>query len=645
LAASSAVAEVRLAAVFGDHMVLQRGRPLPIWGWAEPGEAVRVALGGRHRETTADAAGRWQVILPPASAGGPISLTVRGTNRIECTDVLVGEVWLASGQSNMRLPVRSAMNAAAEVAAADHPQLRLFTVQRRIALSPQADVKGSWEVCTPQTVAGFSAVAYFFGRQLQEALGVPVGLVHASWGGSPLEAWADRRSLAEAAVESRQLAAVDSAREQLAEVLGRQDPTRTAVVTALADSSPAAPGFIDSSWDTMEVRGNWRVPDFDGVVWFRRQVALPAVWDGRDLELRLGPVDGIDETYFDGVRVGGMGAFTLDAVGYGDRPRRYRVPGRLVQAGAHTLAVRVVDTGDAGGLWGVPADAMQLALADSGGPATAPVAVGGAWRYRPGVRLLPATSPVGPHRPTVLFNAMISPLAPLARRGVIWYQGEANVPQGLAYETRMRLLINGWRRLWGGDAFPFYYVQLAPYRHPRGDPARQAAVWEAQRRVLSLPRTGMVVTTDIGDLGRIHPPDKQEVGRRLALWALARTYGQRGLVCSGPLVKRVTREPGGLRVHFSSVGSGLASRGGGDLNWFEVAAADGVFQPACARLDGNTVLLSSAAVARPVQARFGWSEEAQPNLINREGLPASPFWMQARPRSAPGRGTRPWTTR
>jgi len=626
LLATGAGADVRLPAIFGDHMVLQQQEPVRLWGWADPGEQVDVALAGRHGSTTADAEGRWRLELPALEAGGDaLTLVVEGHNRIELTDIVVGEVWIGSGQSNMQWSVTASDNAEAEIAAADHPQIRLFTVPRVTAYTPQDDVSAAWQVCTPQTVPAFSAVAYFFGRDLQRALDVPVGLINSSWGGTIIETWIDRPALEAAGMEAGRLAAIEEAVEHAAELESRRAAVRDAVVAALADDGPAAPGFDDAAWPQMDTPTTWEdggLPGYDGVVWFRKTVDVPAAWAGQDLVLHLGPVDEIDDTFFNGVRVGGMGSFEPRVVDFWAAPREYPIPGALVTAGANVLAVRCIDGAGAGGLWGSEAADMYLAPA-APSSSQPPVSVAGPWKYRAGPELLTIPGLSNPNQPTLLYNAMIHPLIPFALRGALWYQGESNRSQGLAYEARMQALIGCWRGLWGVGDFPFLYVQLAPFRYG-SSPHLLAEIWEAQRRVLDLPNTGMAVTTDIGDLDDIHPRNKQEVGRRLALWALANTYDRDGLVHSGPLVSRAEVHGSALRLYFEH-GAGLTSRDGRPLDWFELAGTDGVFHPAVARIDGEALVLFSLDAPTPTRARFAWDELAEPNLVNGAGLPASPF--------------------
>ncbi len=471
-------------------MVLQRGRPVPIWGWADPGEPVDVELAGEsglvaRAQATGAADGRWRVALPPLEAGGPFTLRVRGRNTLTVQDVLVGEVWLCSGQSNMEWELRDAIDGARHVAAAHDPSLRLLLVPQDPAGRPRDDADLAWQACEPETAEGFSAVAYFFGRELRERLGVPVGLVDAAWGGTAIEPWTP--------------------------------PEGFAAVPSLAGLS--------------------------------EQVA--------------------------------------------------RAEGEYAAA----LAPRL-DELDA---W---AAAAAAALAD--GTPVPP---------RPELPEHPLRSE---KQPTGLWNGMVAPLRPFALAGALWYQGEQNIDDGALYHDKLVGLIEGWRRAWGQGDFPFYFVQIAPFRYETG-PFALPELREAQRATLALPQTGMAVTTDVGDLDDIHPRDKQTVGHRLALLARGRTYGEQGLVDSGPLPGALSAEDGGLRVRFTSVGSGLQTRDGLPPDAFELAGADGVFVPARGRIDGASVLLSADAVPSPRAVRFGWHQESRPNLVNREGLPASPF--------------------
>jgi len=441
-------ADVKLPKVIGSHMVLQRERPLPVWGWADPGEEVTVKLDEASATAKADAQGDWKVVLPAMKADGKAhTLTISGKNKIELDDILIGEVWIGSGQSNMEFGLGSSIGGKEAIAAADYPQIRLFHVPKVQAKEPAKDVEfppppapkpgrgltppkvarkpvvqpgmATWKVCTPETVSNFSAVLFYFGQRLHKDLGVPVGLINSSWGGSPIEAW---------------------------------------IVS--------------------------------------------------------------------GTNNGGM------------------------------------------------------------------------------------------------YNAMIAPVKPFAIRGATWYQGESNVGIGLAYYDKMKALIEGWRQVWGYD-FPFYFVQIAPFSGYR---TSIAGLWEAQVASLKIPGTGMAVTTDlVENIKDIHPRQKLEVGDRLALWALAKDYGKQGLVYSGPLYKSMKVEGGKIRLSFAHIGGGLKSRDGKPLTEFEIAGADGKFVPAEATIDGDMVVVGAKEVAAPAKVQFGWRNEANPNLVNQEGLPASPF--------------------
>jgi sialate O-acetylesterase len=419
-----AAAEVTVPAVIGSHMVLQRDTPVPVWGWAAPGEEVAVTLDARVEKTKADAQGAWKVTFPPLTTGGdPHTLTVAGANTLRFDDILVGDVWVGSGQSNMEWSLAASGNPEETIAAANHPQLRLFHVPKVQAKEPARDVKAAWKACTPEAAKNFSAVLYHFGVKLQGELEIPIGLINSSWGGSPIEPW-------------------------------------------------------------------------------------------------------------------------------------------------------TVHEGKSGGM----------------------------------------------------YNGMIAPLVAFPVRGFTWYQGETNVLQknGHAYVDKMRNLIGGWRRAWGNDQLPFYYVQIAPWQG-RYEADELCKLWEAQAAALEIPGTGMVVTTDLVDnIKDIHPKNKLDVGQRLARWALAKTYGQSGLVYSGPLFRSVTADGSKLRLSFAHA-KGLTSRDGAALTEFEVAGPDGKFVPATATVDGETVVVSAVGIAEPKLARFGWRSTATPNLVNGDGLPASPF--------------------
>ena len=457
-ASGLAQADVKLPKVIASNMVLQQKLPLPIWGTADAGEEVTVSLGDNKASTKAGADGKWSVKLKEMTAGGgPLELIVKGKNEIKLTNILIGEVWVGSGQSNMEWSVGASANPQEEIAAAKYPNIRLFHVKKVPAVTPQDEVvlDREWSECSPETIGNFSAVAYFFGRHIHKELNVPVGLINTSWGGTAIEPWTP-------------------------------------------------------------------------IVGFESVESLKGI-----------------------------------------------------------------------------AEQVKAQQAN------------------------PEGAKAGAGSPMHLYNGMVHGVKPFGIRGALWYQGESNRGQGVAYEPRMHALINGWRAVWNQGDFPFLFVQIAPYKYvkpPMTDPNNfLPQLWEAQTKTLALKNTGMAVTTDITNLDDIHPKNKQDVGKRLALWALAKTYGKEGLVYSGPLYKSMKVEGNKVRIEFDHVGGGLKSRDDKPLSWFTIAGKEGDFVEATAVIDGNSVVVSSDKIAEPSAVRFGWNELAEPNLMNAEALPAGPF--------------------
>ncbi|MBK7403937.1 MAG: 9-O-acetylesterase [Phycisphaerales bacterium] len=630
-AAPFALADVKLPAIIGTNMVIQAETAAPIWGWADPGEKVTITAdwpGAKPAEATAGPDGAWRTKLSTPKAGGAYTITVKGNNTLTLSNVLVGEVWLASGQSNMEMPVgdhgggyRGAVDWQKEVAEGDHPQIRLFTVENAIAPAPQSDCRGQWVLCSPKTVGDFSATAYFFGREVQSQLNVPVGLVDSDWGGTPAEAWTSAEGLAAFPRFAGGLELMRLLRDD-PQALEREYQDALAAWKAKYETAEARvwtkPESNDSDWQTVAQPANWSSPDlasFDGTVWCRKTIDIPADWAGKELALELGPIDDNDTTFFNGVKVGETEGWST--------PRHYTVPANLVKAGKAVIAVNVVDTGGDGGMHG---SAPEMYLAPKGHGDQPHVSLAGDWKYKIGSSA--AGIPPQPQRrgmnagtPSSLYNGMIAPIQPFAIRGAIWYQGESN--RGIAYEYRTLFpaMITDWRKKWGSD-FPFYFVQIAPFTYG-GDQGETAELREAQLLTLGLANTGMAVTMDIGNPRDIHPNDKQDVGKRLALWALAKTYGKTGFEYSGPLYKSLETSGDNLVVHFDHA-EGLNSRGG-VAKGFEIAGDDQVWHAAGAIIDGDKVTLTAYGVTKPVAARYGWDDNDEPNLFNAAGLPASPF--------------------
>lgn len=502
----SAQAEVRLPKIFSSHMVLQREKPLAFWGWSEPNETITVTLGSASQQAKANGRGEWKLTLPAQKAGGPMTVKVSGSSTVEFEDVLIGEVWLASGQSNMEMGIGMCNDAKEEIAAAGHPEIRLFMVANRWTPQPQNDLEAGkggaanpenqWKVCSPKTVAeagwnGFSAAAYYFGRELNKELNVPVGLIDATWGGTRIESWTPPEGFAD----------VPALRDEYERVkLG--DPR-----------TPEHQSKLDQTLKNVE---QWVTASRDALTQLKLVPAMPAY------------------------------------------PAELQPPNNVQHA-------------------------------------------------------------------TALYNGMIHPLHPFAVRGAIWYQGESNSSEGRLYTERMKALIAGWRKVWADEAFPFFYVQIAPYNYG-GNGERIGEFWEAQAEAQAIPNAGMAVITDIGDLKDIHPKNKQDVGHRLAALALGKTYGKADVIYSGPTFKSMNVEGGKLRVTFDNIAGGLKSRDGKSLSWFEIIDADdGGFVTADAQIDGASVVLSSPEVKHPVAMRFAWNMLAEPNLMNAAGLPASAF--------------------
>ncbi len=607
--------------LFSENAVLQRDRPLTMWGWAQPNADVTVKFGGGTRVLRADNDGRWSVPIRPRPAGGPYSLEVSSGGQTQTrSNLMFGDVWLCSGQSNMEFALSGVNNAAAETAAANYPGIRLLHVPNNIQSAPVDTFNANWQFCTPQATSSFSAVGYFFGRKLNQELKIPIGLIESNWGGTPAETWVSASALKkmgdfDGAISLMQANANNPAQLEQA----RADWWKSDEGTKSGWKNPA---WNDANWKTMALPAAWEdkgYSDFDGVMWFRREVNVPAGWAGHDVKLNLGQIDDDDATYWNGTLVG-------ETRGYGNA-RNYTIPGAQVKAGVNTIAIRVLDTGGGGGL----RSTMTAALAD--GAQT--VSLDGDWKYHLGASLQeapPLPRETDQNTPTALYNGMIAPLFPGQIKGVIWYQGETNADnkrRATQYRTLLPTLITDWRARFGaatGAPMPFYIVQLANYMAPNDQPGDDAWAYlrEAQSMTAkNVPDTGLAVISDIGNANDIHPTNKQDVGLRLALQALKNTYGQ-NVQADGPTLESVLVRGGGdLALTFGNA-DGLNIKG--DANRvFAVAGADGKYFWATPRVQGDTIYLKSPDVAAPKTARFAWSNNPRANLYNSAGLPASPF--------------------
>ncbi len=628
--------ELRLPALFSDGAVLLRESAVPVWGWAPAGAEVVLRADWLEAPLSATAGedGRFELALETPEAGGPYTLGFEsGGTRVEVADVLIGEVWLASGQSNMEWKIGQTLGAFADPEAlradALRPALRFFEVQNAIAMEPLEHCSGTWVPCSPEVWDGFGAVSYWFARSLQEELSVPIGIVSPEWGGTVVESWTSRETLAAGGEFDAALLRIDAALaagENPDDVLARERARWWEAVEAGEAARAVEAGFgkasdvefDDGAWSEVSLPGMWEgeLADFDGVVWYRRSIDLPREWRGRGLALSLGPIDDLDATWFAGARVGGL----VDANAW-NVPRLYTVRGELVEGGRTQIAVRAVDTGGAGGFSGAP-EALWIAPRDA---LDERISLAGTWRQSRGTPMAelpsyPRQSWFHANTPTALYNGMIAPVAPFAVRGAIWYQGESNVRRAAQYRRLFPDLIEDWRRTWG-TPISFYYVQIAPFGYG-GDVGQAAELREAQTLALAVPGSGMAVTMDIGNPLDIHPREKRVVGERLALWARARDYGQ-DVDCVPPLLQGHAVEGGAVRLSFGEGEELVAAPGG--LQHFTIAGEDRVFHPAQAHIEGSSVLVSSADVPAPVAVRYAWGAADPGTLFDASGLPAPSF--------------------
>lgn len=617
-------------------MVLQRDTNVPIFGTATPGSKITVIFSNQKRDTTANKNGEWRVDLKSLKASDkPQDLLISSAGHtIAVKNVLVGDVWLCAGQDNMQWSVKNSTDAANEIAAANYPTLRFFNVSNtpdaRLFLVREK-IKGDWKDCSPQTVPFFSAVAYFFGRELTHSIKVPIGLVETSWGGSNCAAWLPRQTL-----EDRQ--ELTSARELLLQALNapvnKQDiaeqEKRWRAFTDLhatdeGDKAIAAHAYDDKAWPSTPLPVIFTQlkevgSAFDGEVWFRRSVKLPKNFIGKALTLSLGAIDDNDTVWFNGEKVGQTG---LKVPNFWSVDRKYTIPAALTKSGECTLAIRVFNQYGTGGFTS-SADQLYLQCDKERMP------ISDNWRYHPGKkypqnsRKTQATTitPTSAVAPTALYNTRIFPLIPLAIKGVIWYQGEADIANAHVYRLQFQELIRSWRRNWNTD-IPFLFVQLANFSDQGPRCERWPELREAQEQCLEQSRTGMAVTIDIGRPDTLQPPAKQEVGRRLALAAQRVAYGQ-NIIASGPVFSGKDIKKGRVILHFEQIGDGLVARKG-TLTGFTIAGEDRVFHPAQAKIEGNQIAVTAPIVPAPAAVRYAWSDNPQCNLYNKENLPAPPF--------------------
>jgi sialate O-acetylesterase len=619
---------VKLPRILSDNMVLQRNTGFRIWGWADEGENIDVTFNTIKLATRADKDGKWMVLFPAMKEGGPYTMIIKGKNEIRLTNIMLGDVWVCSGQSNMEWPLSRASNAEKEIAGANYPDIRLFGCPHNVQFTPVDDVEtGEWKVCTPENVASFSAVGYFFGVNIYKNLHVPVGLLFTAWGGTNIETWTSRESISSVKefegllkemknydpekVVARRKAQVDS----IFATFGTDEKSMAGDQPVWAD-----PGLDMTTWKNMQLPVLWESAGLfglDGAVWFRKEFELPQDVASKGIELQLGPVDDSDETWINGKKVG-------ETINKYNEDRIYNVPSDYLKTGKNVITVRVEDTGGGGGIWGKP-EQMKITSGNF------QLSLAGQWKFKFNISdvRVDISSFVGPNSyPTLLYNGMIHPFLNFSVTGAIWYQGESNAGRAYQYRTLFPLMINDWRTKWSNPDLSFMFVQLANYMKPPVEPGESewAELREAQLMTLSLPKTGMAVIIDIGEANDIHPKNKQDVGKRLALASLKVTYGQ-DIVHSGPIYKSMTVTGNKIMLDFDHTGSGLKCNDRyGYLKGFTIAGQDRKFYWAKAFIENDKVVVYSDVVKNPVAVRYAWADNPDDaNLYNNEGLPASPF--------------------
>lgn len=626
------MADVKLPKLFSDNMMFQREQLIQVWGEADSKEKIEISFNKEVYSTKADKDGQWKIELPAMKAGGPYEMIISGKNTLTLKNILVGDLWVCSGQSNMEWPLRTVNDAEEEIRNSSYQNIRIFKVPKEIATDPRSDLRGgSWEICSPESTPGFSAVGYFFGRHLHRELGVPIGLIGSNWGGTIVETWISKegfQGVPEYEQVANEVASLDLEK--------KQEESNAVYKEWLKDFQTKDQGIdkgayvwskVDEeteNWSLMnlpllwEQSGDKELQSANGVLWFFKEVELTADQISQEALLSLGPVDDSDITWINGEKVG-------ETYNVYNQDRKYKVPPGILQEGRNRIVVRVEDYRGGGGIFGGKEQLFLMLGSES-------ISLAGNWKYKAGMLTtseLPGGQ-FGPNSlPTLLYNGMIAPLIPFPIKGAIWYQGESNAGQAYQYRTHFKLLIKDWRAKWNIGDFPFLFVQLANYMAPVDQPAESAwaELREAQDLTLSLPNTGMASAIDIGEADDIHPRNKQDVGYRLALEALKLTYGKE-LVSTGPRYESMEINGNEIFIKFSFTGEGLVVKDKYQyIKGFTIAGADKKFHWAKAELvDASTVRVYADEVSKPEAVRYGWANNPdQANLYNSEKLPTNPF--------------------
>jgi sialate O-acetylesterase len=622
-------ASVRLPGLIADNMVIQRNVKVTLWGWANAGEKISVQFKGKSYTTKTTPDGKWQVKLNPSAAGGPFDMEISGDkDNIHLKNILIGEVWLCGGQSNMAFDLNFESFKArykAEIASSSNDQIRQVIVNRTYSSIPAENCKTSgWRSASPETVGAFSATAYFFAKSLYEKYHVPIGLVNDCIGGTLAEAWTGEQGLKELPEFAKDIALLKDTVALKAKVQSAKDAVANWEADVVKNDKGfdvnhqpvwAATNFDDGQWKTMPEPDFWDQHGYKnwyGAIWFRKEVNIDAAMVGKEALLNLGQVDDADITYFNGTEIG-KNTFR-------DTKRIYKIPAALVKPGKNVIAIKITNYNALGGMF--PENKPRVIIG------TDTVSLKGDWKYHEGVKMPVKPNLFDPKNlPSSLYNAMIAPVAPLDFKGVIWYQGEYNTHRAFEYRKLFQELIKNWRTTFGKTDLPFIYVQLPNFQPVVDHPVENewAELREAQLMTLAQPNTAMAVTIDIGGL-ELHPSDKKDVGDRLALAARKLAYGEKDLVASGPLYQSMTVTGNTISLTFNDGGSKLISKDGQPLRYFAIAGDDHHFVWATAKIIGNRIEISSQAIAHPVAVRYAWAGNPDGcNLFNEAGLPASPF--------------------
>jgi sialate O-acetylesterase len=608
-------------------MVLQRDTDVKIWGWASAGEKVTINFNDKTYNAVADTDGKWSILLSALKSGGPYDMEINAANHITVKNILIGDVWICSGQSNMELSMDRVKDKYPDVIAnSENPSIRQFIVPDKYNFNaPQDDLEsGRWVSANPGTILNFTAVGYFFAKELFEKYNVPIGLINASLGGSPAQAWMSEDALKAfpeylATTEKyKDIAYINQIKEKDKAVsdawYGRIQKIDKGL--ALGEKPWFDTSYDASQWATMNIPGYWAdeaLGPVNGVVWFRKEVDVPTSMTGKPARLWLGRIVDADTTYVNGKIVG--------SVTYQYPPRKYNVPANLLKPGKNIIVVRVISNSGRGGF--VLDKPYQLTAAGQ------TIDLRGQWQYKLGATMEPLPpSTFIQWQPLGLYNAMIAPLLNYKIKGVIWYQGESNVGRAREYQKLFPALIADWRQKWNQGNFPFLYVQLANFMEVKDQPCESnwAELREAQLKTLAVPNTAMAVIIDIGEWNDIHPLNKEDVSKRLALAAQKVAYGDEKVVYSGPIYHSMKIEESKIILTFTNVGGGLIAKGGGKLKHFAIAGADNKFVWAKAKIKGDKVIVWNDDIKNPVTVRYAWADNPEgANLYNKEGLPASPF--------------------